>query len=71
MKLYYMPQELLNELRGNFQHYLHYYRENDKNGLLQELSRYGNLKESKIECEDFSLEMTTSISNGKTAYNES
>lgn len=30
MKLYYMPQELLNELRGNFQHYLHYYRENDK-----------------------------------------
>lgn len=50
MKLYYMPQELLNELRGNFQHYLHYYRENDKDGLLQELSRYGNLKESKIGC---------------------
>lgn len=61
MKLYYMPQDMLNELKGNFRHYCHYYQENDRNGLIQELSKYGKLRESKIECDDFELEMTADL----------
>lgn len=73
MKLYYMPQELINELKGNFRHYSHYYRENDRKGLMQELSRYGELRESKIECEDFSLERTADLPDkiGRSYYYES
>ena len=61
MKLYYMTQDAIDELKGNFKHYAEFYKQNNKKGIQEWLRSIHGLKESNIECDEFTLETEKNI----------
>lgn len=73
MKLYYMTQDAIDELKGNFHHYAEFYKNNNKKEINEWLRSSYGLKESNIECDGFTLEKDDNIPEkiGKDYYYES
>lgn len=59
MKLYFMEQDMIDKIKGDFSSYLPYYRGNDLNWFNHHVFSHGGLVESKIKCKDFTLDTKT------------
>ena len=55
MKLKILTDEMLTDLKGNFESYKHHYKDETNNWFLQHFNQNNGLIESKIECNDFIL----------------
>lgn len=58
MDIYFMKRDMVNQIKGDLKKYIPYYQKGDKEEFKRIVLGEDGLALSKIQCEDFTLEMT-------------
>ena len=57
MNLIYLSQDAIDDIKTNFEKYKKHFRDSDNKWFIERFKKYGWMHESKVQCEDFTLDM--------------